>query len=132
MSKIRNLADELRERLRSEESDSSATRNGVKATTGVTASGSRAKITRQSKKGSDAENTGNLEIMIEAIQKHRLKGEEKLLLRLDASTVFLLKQLKVASGIDMTQFVSFCLHDFIKHHPMLKEYVKNSLNKIDL
>lgn len=131
MSRIRSLADELRERIRSEERNPSP--EGEEETSVLPSAKETTGQSLESISGSGGIKGGKeLEILLEAIRKHELSGKEKLLLRLDASTVYLLKQIKIAAGIDMTQFVSFCLKDFLRRHPALKKYIKNSLKNLDL
>lgn len=76
--------------------------------------------------------TETLERLLENIQNHELTGRERLLIRLDDKTLFLLKQLKVAKGIDMTRIISYSLHLFLKNHPELTRYIKEHIKTLDL
>lgn len=73
-----------------------------------------------------------LERLFESIQNHELTGRERLLIRLDDKALFLLKQLKVAKGIDMTKIISYSLHQFLKTHPELTRYIKEHIKTLDL
>ncbi|MDX3917001.1 MAG: hypothetical protein QHC79_25895 [Pseudosphingobacterium sp.] len=120
MKKIQSLADELREHIRAKEKQPDAPpAEGQKNTA----------ATEKRKAGSISSATEDL---IKKISEHRIEGKEKLLIRLDNRTVFLLKQLKIASDIDMIQLISFALQDFIDKNPGLTEHIKKSLKSFEL
>src|SRR3546814_14512748 len=101
MSRIRSLADELRERSRSEERSLSPEGEEKKASVLPSAKGTTGQSAESIPGLGHIKSGKELETLIAAIRKHRLSGQEKLLLRLDASTVFMLKQIKIAAGLDM-------------------------------
>lgn len=76
--------------------------------------------------------TETLERLFESIQNHELIGRERLLIRLDDKTLFLLKQLKVAKGIDMNKIIAYSLHLFLKTHPEISRYIKEHIKTLDL
>lgn len=136
MSGIKTLADELRQRIR--EHDATLQENGTVDT-------SDAKIEEQAKSlptqrasksvesladKTTTKRNGNhdrTQQLLEQIRAFPNKGSEKLLIRLDAREIQLLKQLKLVSGIDMIQVIAFSLDKFLKSQPDLKEYIKRSL-----
>src|SRR3546814_19556793 len=132
MSRIRSLADELRERSRSEERSLSPEGEEKKASVLPSAKGTTGQSAESIPGLGHIKSGKELETLIAAIRKHRLSGKEKLLLLLDASTVFLLKQIKIAEGIDMTQFFSFCLNHILMIHPSLNKEIKTSLKYLYL
>lgn len=115
MSGIKSLADELRDSIRKDK------QSGVMDATPIADKGNAKKKTVEP-----------LEHLFEKILSHELTGREKLLIRLDDRTVFLLKQLKVAKGIDMNKIISYSLHAFLKEHPGLTRYIKEHLKILDL
>lgn len=116
MSGIKSLADELRDSIRKEKQSG-------------TTDGSPVQENKSIPKKKTAE---TLEHLFENILSHELTGREKLLIRLDDKTVFLLKQLKVAKGIDMNKFIAYSLHTFLKTHPELTRYIKEHIKTLDL
>ena len=117
MSGIKSLADELRDSIR----------NGPpKTETGP------AKPIRKGSTGSPKKDPVAPDRLFENILSFKLQGKEKLLIRLDDKTVFLLKQLKVAKGIDMNKVIAYSLHIFLKNHPELTRYIKEHIKTLDL
>ncbi len=115
MSEIKNLADELRDSMRKGKTLQS---NEIPPA--------------ESQKDTPEKKTETLERLFEDILSHELTGREKLLIRLDDKTLFLLKQLKVAKGIDMNKIISYSLHQFLKTHPELTRYIKEHIKTLDL
>lgn len=115
MSGIRSLADELRDSIRKERQPQT-----------------KEIPTEQPPKDPPKKKAGTLERLLESILNHELTGQEKLLIRLDDRTVFLLKQLKVAKGIDMNKIISYSLQTFLKEHPELTGYIKEHIKTLDL
>jgi len=112
MNEIKSLADELREQIKNgEEKD-------VKK--------------QPKKKGRKGIGNQVLESLLDEIVKHQLNGQEKLLIRLDDRTVYLLKQLKLIKGIDMNKSISFAVKTFLDSTPELTQYIKESLKTFDL
>ena len=121
MTGIRSLADELRETIKKEGNPRQNDRAKTEA-------GKKNIITKSSKKPADP----SLENLFESILAFELKGREKLLIRLDDRTIFLLKQLKIAKSIDMNKLIAYCLQDFLHRHPELIQYVKENIKTIEL
>lgn len=111
MSGIKSLADELRDSMRKERQPQPKEIPSVEPL----------------KKKAEA-----LDLLFESILNHELTGREKLLLRLDDKTLFLLKQLKVAKGIDMNKIIAYSLHLFLKTHPEISRYIKEHIKTLDL
>jgi hypothetical protein len=110
MKEIKSLADELRESIRNK-----SEKNGSKS---------------KSLKKSSASNPV-LDTLFKQIQQFEL-GQEKLLIRLDERTVFLLKQLKISQGLDMNKSIAFIIKSFLEKNPDLTQYIKDSLKSLDL
>ena len=121
MTGIKSLADELRETIKK---DGGTGDNGQAKTPPV----KRSAITKPVKKTADTA----LETLFESILAFELTGREKLLIRLDDRTVFLLKQLKIAKAIDMNKLIAYTLQDFLHTHPELIQYVKENIKTIEL
>lgn len=113
MSGIRSLADELRDSMRKGKP-------------------SQEIPSLEPSKDTAKKKTETLECLLESILNHELTGREKLLIRLDDKTLFLLKQLKVAKGIDMNKIIAYSLHLFLKSHPELTQYIKEHIKTLDL
>nr|WP_068891019.1 hypothetical protein [Pedobacter panaciterrae] len=121
MTGIRSLADELRETIKKD----GGTGNNDQS---KTPPAKRSPSTKPAKKSTDI----TLETLFENILAYELAGKEKLLIRLDDRTVFLLKQLKIAKAIDMNKLIAYSLQDFLRTHPELIQYVKENIKTIEL
>ena len=121
MTGIRSLADELRETIKKD----GGTGDNDKSQTPP------AKRRPSNKPAKKSTNT-TLETLFENILAYELAGKEKLLIRLDDRTVFLLKQLKIAKAIDMNKLIAYSLQDFLRTHPELIQYVKENIKTIEL
>lgn len=121
MNQIKSLADELRETIKKDE-DSKST--------------SQSKAPSTKKEGQAARNTNainpSLEKLFESILTYELTGKEKLLIRLDDRTVFLLKQLKIAKSIDMNKLIAYSLQYFLHQHPEVIQHIKENIKTIEL
>ncbi|WP_199120322.1 hypothetical protein [Pedobacter sp. ASV28] len=117
MSQIKSLADELRETIKKDGQSKPKVRPAHKG-----------------KQEEKAENTvgPTLERLFDDILAFELDGNEKLLIRLNDKTVFLLKQLKIAKSIDMNKIIAYSLQDFLNRHPELIQYVKQNIKTIEL
>ncbi|BAU55628.1 hypothetical protein [Mucilaginibacter gotjawali] len=51
--------------------------------------------------------------------------------RLDKKTAMLLKQLKLATGVDIQQVIAYAVSELIRQHPELKIIIKNFLKKLN-
>lgn len=129
MTAIRSLADELREKMRQQE-----TGNEKPETPIITSVAGPEKLQPKKKAGKPPppESLPALETLFEQLTIYELTGNEKLLIRLDSRTVFMLKQLKVTKGIDMNKLIAYSLEVFFKERPELINYIKASLQTIDL
>jgi hypothetical protein len=74
----------------------------------------------------------SLSVLFQNIESFEHNGMEKLPIRLDEKTAYLLKQLKIIKGIDMTKMIAFSLNSFFKAHPELVEYIKQNIKTIEL
>lgn len=113
MNKIRSLADEIRETIKND---------------GATVPSTKNRTQKQIKKSAEKP----IDQLLESILAYELNGTEKLLIRLDDRTVFLLKQLKIARSIDMNKLIAYSLQNFLLHHPELIQYIKENIKNIEL
>ena len=120
MNQIKSLADELRETIKKDGQG----RQDVKEL-------SKAKKPSSEKKVKTSTNV-ELKLLFDKILAFELAGKEKLLIRLDDRTVFLLKQLKIAKAIDMNKLIAYSLQDFLSRHPELILYIKENIKTIEL
>jgi hypothetical protein len=120
MTGIKSLADELRETIKNDGTRHNDLNETIPA--------KRSTLTKSANKAVDT----TLETLFESILAYELAGKEKLLIRLDDRTVFLLKQLKVAKAIDMNKLIAYSLQDFLRQHPELIQYIKENLKTIEL
>ncbi|MCY1531665.1 hypothetical protein D9M68_668980 [compost metagenome] len=120
MTGIKSLADELRETIK-KDGHTVQENKGERST-------EKKGIVAKPKKAVDA----SLETLFKSILAFELAGQEKLLIRLDDRTVFLLKQLKVAKAIDMNKLIAYSLQDFLRRHPELIQYIKDNIKTIEL
>lgn len=60
-------------------------------------------------------------------------AEQKTLVhvRLDRDTAMLLKQFKLATGVDIQQVVAFAVYDFLGQHPEFKMMIKQFLQELN-
>ena len=121
MNQIKSLADELRETIKK---DSHAGQDNPAEISPVR----KNMVSRSGKRPADA----SLETLFESILAFELTGREKLLIRLDDRTVFLLKQLKVAKAIDMNKLIAYSLQHFLRQYPELIQYIKENIKTIEL
>ncbi|WP_256009447.1 hypothetical protein [Desertivirga xinjiangensis] len=115
MTGIKSLADELRESLKS----------------GNPTEKLKPSKARKNTRSQGAVN-GDLAILFQSLDEYQLTGTEKILIRLDERTVFVLKQLKVQKGIDMNKAIAFFIKSFLESKPELTAYIKESLKTIEL
>lgn len=128
MTQIRSLADELREKMRQGEL-------GVGDKPITEATNEKIKPVKQPGKKAGKQPPvapAGLEELLDGISAFELTGNEKLLIRLDNRTVFLMKQLKVARSIDMNKLIAFSVDAFFSGHPELIAFVKSTLQTIEL
>lgn len=131
MTAIRSLADELREKMRqhapgTESPDHQEKQNQAQKT------GQEKAIQKKSGKPPPEKQPPGLETLLAELTAYELTGNEKLLIRLDVRIVFMLKQLKVTKGIDMNKLIAYSLDTFFKERPELINYIKASLQTIEL
>ncbi len=119
MTGIKSLADELREKIRSQDIENAVSpkENPPEKTKNPSPL-----------KATDKEITS----LFNALDAYELCGSDKMLIRLDTRTTNLLKQLKLAKGIDMNKFIAYSLQIFLEQHPWLSSYIKETLKNTDL
>lgn len=122
MSEIKTLADQLRESLKNGSGD---IEQGLKPSVPAKNKGKPGAV-------KDKPIPDSLEQLFLAIESFDHNGMEKLPIRLDEKTAYLLKQLKSIKGIDMTKMIAFSLNCFFKQHPELVEYIKQNIKTIEL
>jgi hypothetical protein len=127
MTAIRSLADELREKMRQQPgAEKSEPAKPTQATI------HDKPIKKKTGKPPPEKPPAELETFFAELIAYELTGNEKLLIRLDGRTVFMLKQLKVTKGIDMNKLIAYSLETFFKERPELINYIKSSLQTIEL
>jgi len=107
MTEIRSLADELRETIK-----------------GKSKSKPKAETQKEIPK--------KLALLLAEMREFKLEGRDKLLVRLDERTIYLMKQLKVSDGIDMNRLIAFCLKDFFHKNPAIIGHIKDNIKSIEL
>ncbi|SDF11780.1 hypothetical protein SAMN05216464_11321 [Mucilaginibacter pineti] len=125
MSGIKSLADELREKIRSETAGKTPPPDQAKD---PPAAGRKAG--RKSVPGGIAEEQATK--FFNAIESFSYNGTEKSLIRVDTKTMNLLKRIKLAKGIDMNRFIVYSLHHLISQHPWLAAHIQETLKNTDL
>jgi len=119
MSKIKSLADQLRDRIRGD--------NEIGSSEIPVAFGKPATVL--SRIGVSGE---QLKAFFDPIEEYEMDGTEKILIRLDKKTINLLRQMKLAKNIDMTKVIVFSLSHFLSQYPWLGEYIKQTLNNTEI
>jgi hypothetical protein len=129
MTVIRSLADELREKMRHQlEAEQPETEKQNQPKT----NNQNKPVKKKAGKPPPEQPSVELETLFTELSDYELTGNEKLLIRLDSRTVFMLKQLKVTKGIDMNKLIAYSLETFFKERPELINYIKASLQTIEL
>ena len=118
---IKTLADEIRENIKKNVKD------GQKESPPIVTTTKQKSGEKGRKMKSDP-----LDQLFESILSYELNGSEKMLIRLDERTVFLLKQLKIAKGIDMNKLIAFSLNDFLVRHAGIIQYIKENIKTIEI
>lgn len=121
MNEIKTLADELRETIKKDGNSNPVTQPKALST----------KKERPSAKNAIPIDP-SVEKLFDNMLSYELIGKEKLLIRLDDRTVFLLKQLKIAKSIDMNKLIAYSLQYFLHQHPELIQYIKENIKTIEL
>lgn len=120
MSEIKSLADQLKSRLEEQKGLSERAPSAELDEKKTDANDSKAK-----KPDVD---TKRLRSFLSALEDFNMDGQEKILIQIDKRTMSKLRQFKTASNIDMTRVIVFSLHQFLKSHPWLNEYISQTLN----
>jgi len=120
MSEIKSLADQLKSRLEEQK--------GLSERTLPVESDGKKTDANDSKAKKPAVDNKRLRSFLSALEDFNMDGQEKILIRIDKRTMSKLRQLKTASNIDMTRVIVFSLHQFLKSHPWLNEYISQTLN----
>ena len=129
MTAIRSLADELREKMRQQPESEKETSDNQ--TTSVVPDQNKP-IKKKAGKPPPPQLSTDLESLFAELNAYELTGNEKLLIRLESRTVFMLKQLKVTKSIDMNKLIAYSVDAFFKERPELINYIKASLQTIEL
>ena len=71
--------------------------------------------------------------IIDRIKAYNKPGERRLVhFRLDNQTIFLLNQIKAATGVNVQMMMAFAVGELMRRHPELKTIVKQFLQKNDI
>ena len=125
MNEIKTLADQLREKIRSGESDGILPEKKSPLTESIP-------LTKPKKPPKPVISDTQAIAFFTALEAFRLEGTEKSLIRLDSKTMNLLKRIKLAKGIDMNRFIVYSLHQYIAQHPWLSAYIQETLKNSEL
>lgn len=121
MSKIRSIADELREKIRAE--------SGSPPAPDPPEIPEKSAEVSQGKPGSDKTDQEEIHRLFDELSAFRMEGTQKIMIRLDPESMKLLKQLKFTRDIDMTKVIVFAFSKFLQQHPWLHSHVKELLKK---
>lgn len=113
MSKIRSIADEIRDRIRS----------AGEAAEPVAPDAAAHLADLPLDTSAEPLDDERVRLLFEQLSAFRMQGSVKMVIRLDAESIRLLKQLKFTRDIDMTKVVVFAFHQFLREHSWLREYV---------
>lgn len=125
MNDIKTLADQLREQIRSGESDSMHPEKKDSHIETIV-------LAKPKKPPKSAINDTHTAEFFASLETFRLEGTEKSLIRLDAKTMNLLKRIKLAKGIDMNRFIVYSLHQYLNQHPWLASHIQETLKNSEL
>lgn len=118
MNQIKSLADQLKSRLEEQKRIPS---KPLEISTNE-------KSTKQKIGKKATIDTEGIAKFIESLQGFPMDGQEKILIRIDKRSMNILRAFKVATNVDMTRMIVFSLHQFLKSHPWLSEYISQTLN----
>lgn len=121
MSQIKSLAQQLKSKLEEQK--------GVS----VIKDAEKSLVQKESEKtdGKDLDREAKkISALLSALRDFNMEGQEKILIRLDKRTVAQLKQLKVATNIEMNRVIAFALQNFLKSHPWLNDYISQTLKQM--
>ena len=118
MSQIKSLAEQLKSKLE-EQKGILPKPSGNPASEKPTAKKAGKKPTLD---------TDGIAKFIQSLQDFPMDGQEKILIRIDKRSMNILRGFKIASNIDMTRIIVFSLHQFLKSHPWLSEFISQTLN----
>lgn len=124
MNEIKSLADQLREKLRTGETDNSLSTAKNKDPLPPI----EKKPKKPPKPSPDGERAN---AFFQSIGEFRIEGTEKSLIRVDKRTMNLLKRIKLAKGVDMNRFIVYCLHQYIAQHPWLPGHIHETLKNTE-
>lgn len=113
MSKIRSIADEIRERIKTASEE-------PKEKDAVSASAVPPVVPTKSVSSVAVPESHPV---FEQLAAFRMEGNQKIMVRLDEQSMKLLKQLKFTRDIDMTKVIVFALHKFLQEHSWLQGHV---------
>jgi hypothetical protein len=70
--------------------------------------------------------------VLDAIRHFDEKDQKSMVhVRLDKDTAMLLKQLKLATGIEIQQVIAFSVSELIRQHPEIKTIIKQFLTQLN-
>lgn len=124
MSKIRSIADELREKIRAE--------SGSPPVPDPPEIPKTPSKVLPDKSASDKTERAEIHRLFDELLAFRMEGTQKIMIRLDPESMKLLKQLKFTRDIDMTKVIVFAFSKFLQQHPWLHSHVKELLKKNQL
>lgn len=123
MNEIKSLADQLRERMRTGETEIKASPPAKEKSVGPASDARPKKPPKTPATGQKAE------AFFRDIEAFKIEVTEKSMIRVDARTVNLLKRIKLVKGIDMNRFIVYALHQYLSQHPWLPGHIQETLKK---
>jgi len=121
MSQIKSLAQQLKSRLEEQK--------GMPETMDSEERPVQKERDKQDDKDA-AREAKQISAFLSALRDFNMDGQEKILIRLDKRTIAQLKQLKVATNIEMIRVIAFALQHFLKSHPWLNDYISQTLKQM--
>ncbi|PAW95433.1 hypothetical protein CKK33_18775 [Mucilaginibacter sp. MD40] len=119
MEKMKTLADQLREQM---------SKPADKLTKEVRITGSKKSKTTAKK----AAKTTEVAILTALIGYDNSGNKSMVHARFDKQTVDVMNKFKMATGIEVTKFVSFAVKHFLETYPELKTIIKEYIQNTDL
>ncbi|WGQ08973.1 hypothetical protein QG516_20890 [Pedobacter gandavensis] len=125
MNEIKTLADQLREQIRSGESESILPEKKDDLVETIV-------LAKPKRPLKAVINDAQAAVFFAGLEAFRLNGTEKSLIRLDSKTMNLLKRIKLAKGIDMNRFIVYSLHQYLDQHPWIAAHIQETLKNSEL
>ncbi|MCA5006140.1 hypothetical protein [Sphingobacterium bovistauri] len=124
MLEIKTLADQLREKLRTADTEDKRLEKAENLL--------QKEAIPSKNKTPISPDQQKVDAFFKAIEEFKLEATEKSMIRVDSRTINLLKRMKLAKEIDMNRFIVYALHQYISQHPWLPKHIQEILKNTDL